>query len=66
MEQSEFIDRRPIDSFVFDRLVELGYAPSAKEAQDITDVFFDLLVGMGIEVIEIDEDDMDEYESRSF
>jgi hypothetical protein len=25
-----------------------------------------LLVGMGIEVIEIDEDDMDEYESRSF
>jgi len=60
MEQSEFIDRRPIDSFVFDSLVELGYTPSAKEAQDITDVFFDLLVNMGIEVIEIDEDDIDE------
>jgi hypothetical protein len=60
MEQSEFIDRRPIDSFVFDRLVESGYAPSAQEAQDITDIFFDLLMSMGIEVIEIDEDDMDE------
>jgi hypothetical protein len=60
MEQSEFIDRRPIDSFIFDRLVELGYAPSAQEAQDVTDVFFDLLVAMGIEVVGIDEDDLDE------
>jgi hypothetical protein len=60
MEQSEYIDRRPIDSFVFDRLVEHGYAPSAQEAQDITDIFFDLLMNMGIEVVEIDEDDMDE------
>lgn len=65
MEQSEFIDRRPIDSFVFDQLVNLGYAPSAKEAQDVTDIFFDLLVSMGIELVEIDEDDMDEYEPRS-
>jgi hypothetical protein len=66
MEQQDFIDRRPIDSFIFDRLVEYGYTPSAEEAQVITDIFFELLMSMGIDVVEIDEDDMDEPEFRRF
>jgi hypothetical protein len=64
MEQSDFIDRRVFDSFIFDKLVEHGYAPSAQESQDITDIFFELLEFLDIEVIEIDEDDMDEHEFR--
>lgn len=64
MEQHKFVDRRPIDSFLFTRLIEYGYAPSIDEVQDLTDIFFELLVELEMEVIEIDEDDIDD--PRSF
>jgi hypothetical protein len=60
MEQEQFLDRRLIDSFVFNRLVENGYVPSIEEAQDVTDIFFELLTDLGIEMIEMCEDDLNE------
>lgn len=64
MEQHKFIDRRPVDTFLYNRLLEYGYAPSIEEVQDLTDIFFELFIELGVEVIEIDEDDMDD--PRSF
>lgn len=46
---------------IYDRLTRMGYAVSEDECQDIADVFFDLLLDMGImqELDEIDEFDED-------
>jgi hypothetical protein len=47
-EESFFLDDRAIDNYLFTHLVELGYAPTLEEIQDITDVFFMLLSDVGV------------------
>jgi hypothetical protein len=47
-EESFFLDDRMIDNYLFTHLVELGYAPTLEEIQDITDVFFMLLGDVGV------------------
>lgn len=50
-----FLDDRMIDNYLFSHLVELGYAPTLEEIQDITDIFFMLLNDCG--VIAMDEEE---------
>lgn len=47
-----FLDDRAIDEYVYNGLVAHGYAPGIEEAQVITDLFLELIIGMGIVLAE--------------
>ena len=51
-QQDVFLDDRAIDEYVYNGLLARGYAPGIEEAQAITDIFLELMIGLGIELTE--------------
>jgi hypothetical protein len=47
-EETFFIDDKMIDDYLFTNLVELGYAPTPEEVENITDLFIMLLSDIGV------------------
>jgi Ulp1 family protease len=52
-EEDEVISTDDISEFFYHKLIEKGYVPVRKEMQDIADIAFEYLVGLGV-IIEED------------
>ena len=42
--QNVYLDPRAMDNYIFEKLLESGYAPELEEVQTITDIFIELLI----------------------
>jgi hypothetical protein len=55
----EYIDSDDLMEMIYDELLMRGYAPTEEEAEDLADIFFNVLLSIGLED-EIDLDDLEE------
>lgn len=46
-----------LDDFIFERLIELGYAPTEEEVLMISDIFIDFLKENGATILDEEEGD---------
>ena len=62
----QYLTNEQIDEYVFNVLVELGYAPTEEEVQDITDIFIGLLFELELIREEDQHDGGNKQHPRSF
>jgi hypothetical protein len=62
----QYLTNEQIDEYVFNVLVELGYAPTEEEVQDITDIFIGLLFELELIREEDQNDGGNKQHPRSF
>jgi hypothetical protein len=56
--QSIFLDPRSMDNYIFEKLLESGYAPDIEEVQTVTDIFIELLIQLQlVDPVEIENED---------
>ena len=56
--QNVFLDPRAMDNYIFEKLVESGYAPDLEEVQTVTDIFIELLIQLQLaDPVEIEDGD---------